>query len=389
MRLFALSISIVLIYSSSAQASVLDEFEELMEVDTLFNNSIDFDRSGNCSSCSTSCTSTCCPSDCTVPMMIGDGGLLQPRVIVSGPQIFNMQNHVSKVSENNSALPQDRIGVNFSALQDVSIGRRAATPVIDNLQEYRFFVEKTIFDGAASLDFFVPIYNSTESQITTIQEFIVGPQVHGEFGDLAFGIKGLLHKSDSLAVSLGLRVEAPTRQDVLIDLSMTRLNDDVWHFTPYLAMQSSLTPNLFVNGFAAYRLNSTTMNASSVEGTFSIREPTYLMVDGSVGYWLIRRPHRRGLTGLASILELHYTTTPEREDLLTKAGIPTTGVALGHTDYLNLTAGLTSRWNERVSVTGAFAVPLRSNAIYSNNSVIGPTDRTYDWSFLLNLDYNF
>jgi len=389
MRLVALYISIVLIYSSSAQASVLDEFEELMEVDTLFNNSIDFDLSGNCSSCSTSCSTTCCPSDCSVPMMIGDGGLLQPRVISSGSRLFYMQNHVSKVSENNSALPQDRIGVNFSALQDVSIGRRGGSTVIDNLQEYRFFVEKTIFDGAASLEFFVPIYNSTESQITTIQEFGVGPQVHGEFGDLAFGIKGLLHNSDSLAVSLGLRVEAPTRQDVLIENSETRLNDDVWHFTPYLAMQSSLTPNLFVNGFAAYRLNSTTMNASSNAGTNSIREPTYLMVDGSVGYWLIRRPHRRGLTGLASILELHYTTTPEREDLLRREGIPTTGVALGHTDYLNLTAGLTSRWNERVSVTGAFAVPLRSNAIYSNNAVIGPTDRTYDWSFLLNLDYKF
>lgn len=335
---------------------------------------------------------------CASPLgenMIGDGGLLQPRVIVSGSRIFNMQNHVAKVSENNSALPQDRFGLNFSTLQNVTIGSRLVgapvteEAVIEDLQEYRFFVEKRIFGGAASLDFFVPIYNTSEYEISNNAEFLVGPQLHGEFGDLAFGIKGLLRQSETSAVSLGMRVEAPTRQEVLIDFSSARLDDDVWHFTPYLATQWTPSQKLFFNGFAAYRLNSSTMNASSTAGTFAIREPTYLMLDGSLGYRLIDRPQCKGLTALASILELHYATTPEREDSLQFQGIPTTGVALGHTDYLNLTAGLTSRWNQRVCMTGAVSVPLRSNAIYNNNSVLGPTDRTYDWAFLLNLNYQF
>ncbi len=336
--------------------------------------------------CGAPCVATCTQGE----NMIGDGGLLQPRVIVTGSRIFYFQNHISKVSQNNSAMPQDRIGLNFSSLQNVPIGRRFESgPVIDDLQEYRFFAEKTFLDGAASIDLIAPIYKTSESVIGNVSEFLVGPQAHGEFGDLAFGIKGLLHRSERLALSLGLRVEAPTSREPYVALFNARIDDEVWHFTPYLAAQWTPSERVFVNSFLSYRLNSTSMVNTSDAGTALVREATYLMADGSIGYWMIRRPRCRGLTGLASVLELHYTTTPESEPVNALQGISATGLALGHTDYLNLTAGLVARWNERVSVSGAFAFPLRANRIETNNSVLGATDRSYDWAFLLNLNYNF
>lgn len=338
----------------------------------------------------------CCDSlvsRCIGPLgenMIGDGGLLQPRVVVTGSRIFYFQNHVSKVSENNSALPQDRVGVNFSTLQNVAIGRKFGSgAVIEDLQEYRFFAEKTFFDGAASFELIAPVYNSTQSEIDSNDEFLLGPQVHGEFGDLAFGIKGLLHRREGRAISAGLRVEAPTRKDPFVAIADSRLDDDVWHFTPYLSGQWTPTEKTFVNSFISYRMNSSSMVSRSDDDSFLIREPTYLMLDGSVGHWLVRRPDCRGLTGLASILELHYATTPESEPVYARQGISATGLALGHTDYLNLTAGLVSRWNEKVSLSSAFAFPLRSNRNEQNSPVVGGTDRTYDWAFLLNLNYNF
>lgn len=330
---------------------------------------------------------------CLCPLgenMIGDGGLLQPRVIVNGARISYFQNHLSKVSENNSALPQDRIGFNFSSLQRVPIGVRFATgTIVDDVQEYRLFGEKTLLDGMVSVDFVVPVYNTSERVIGTNDEFVASPQLQGEFGDLAFGIKGLLHRSSKLAVSAGMRVEAPTSEEIYVNVANTRLEDAVWHFTPYLATQWTPSQRLFANSFLSYRLNSTSMVSTSTAGTFKVREPTYLMVDSSLGYWWLRRPERRGLTGLASVLELHYTTSPESEPSLALQGISATGLSLGHTDYLNLTAGLVSRWNERISVTGAVVAPLRSNRRESNNPVLGPTDRTFNWAFLLNLNYHF
>lgn len=372
---------------STLEASELWSLEECRETAPLWGTS---KASWLCDERGPSRKRYCLPP---VENMIGDGGLLQPRVIVAGSRIFNMQNHVSKVSENNSALPQDRIGLNFSTMQNVSLGRRivgvppVGQAVVDDLQEYSLFAERTLLQGLVSVDLTVPIYRTSEFEINNNAEFLVGPQVQGEMGDLAFGIKGLLHRSSSLATSLGLRVEVPTRGEVRVDFTDTHLHDDVWHFTPYLATQWTPTQNLFFNGFASYRLNSTDMRATAAAGTYAIREPTYLMIDGSAGYWFVRRPHGSGLTGLAALLELHYTTTPESEAALALQGIPTTGAALGHTDYLNLTAGLTSRWNERVSLTGAVSAPLRSNSINTNNSVLGPTDRSYDWAFLLNLNF--
>lgn len=157
--------------------------------------------------------------------------------------------------------------------------------------------------------------------------------------------------------------------------------DDVWHFTPYIAAQ--LTPNekTFVNFFGAYRLNSTSMLAQTQQHTLSIREAAYLTLDASIGRWWYHDPNSRGLTGLAPMVELHYTTTPTSEPAYLYQGIPVTGSYLGHTDYLNLTAGVAAVWNERTSVSAGFAFPLNYNDGY-----MGPTDRTYDWAFMLHVN---
>ena len=320
--------------------------------------------------------------------MIGDGGLLQPRIIVRGSRIFYFQNHVSKVSENNSAIPQDRLSLNYSNLQNVGIGRGGGAPVIDDIQEFRLFAEKTILGGAASLEFLLPIYNTTENDVRTPGEFIVGAQTHGEIGDLAFGIKGLLFDRDHTAVSVGLRVEAPTREDINV-FPDVEINDDVWHFTPYIATKWTPNDRLFLNSFISYRLNSDSYDNSSIAGDFKVRESTYLMADASLGYWIRRPQEFRTIRSIASVLELHYTTSPDVETVNQLQGISATGVSLGHTDYLNLTLGLITHLGDHASLSSGVSLPLRSNSVDAFNSFIGATDRNFDWAYLLNLNYSY
>ena len=58
-----------------------------------------------------------------VPNMLGDGGLLQPNSIDnSNFTIYNFQQHATKICENNSVIPRDRLGFHFAALQTIPTG---------------------------------------------------------------------------------------------------------------------------------------------------------------------------------------------------------------------------------------------------------------------------
>ena len=76
----------------------------------------------NCDTCDHKCDS-CAPA--LPPFMIGDGGLVTPRVFAGlgggSPTVF--QNHIYKISENNSAVPTNRIGFNFNYLDGAYGGR--------------------------------------------------------------------------------------------------------------------------------------------------------------------------------------------------------------------------------------------------------------------------
>ena len=86
-----------------------------------------------------------------VPNMLGDGGLLQPNLVEfsSDLVVFSFQQHTTKICENNSVIPRDRIGFHFDSLQTVETGTivgGSRPRSVRNLQEYRFWGEKTFLD---------------------------------------------------------------------------------------------------------------------------------------------------------------------------------------------------------------------------------------------------
>ena len=86
---------------------------------------------------------------------------------------------------------------------------------------------------------------------------------------------------------------------------------DAWYFTPWLGGQWTPGTNWFASGFASYRLNSGPIGSRlNTAPTSNVRQPTYLFVDLAIGRWIVQREGQGGLTSLAPVVELHYTTTP-------------------------------------------------------------------------------
>ena len=337
-----------------------------------------------------SCKSKVCGCDCIcpiVPSMIGDGGLITPLLQFGLPDVTPaFQNHIYKVAENNSPLPQDRIGFNYNFLHNVYNGTLDGLRVNDDLSEYRLFAEKTLFCDRLSVDLMIPFY-FTSRYDPGDDLLLVGPETDYAFGDIAFGMKYLLHRSESAALSAGLRVEAPTNDEITqtgqLNFFYATVNDDVWHFTPYAALLMTPSDRFFVQSFLSYRLNSGSLES---EEFGPIRQQTYLMADASAGYWIYRNPGNRGLTGIVPTVELHYTGAFDEES----PDNTVTNTIYGKTDVLNLTAGLTALINDRTSMAVGVSVPLLDNptSLPFTTSTVG-TDRRYDWALMVNMNYYF
>ena len=338
-----------------------------------------------------------------VPNMLGDGGLLQPNLISNdfiGTSYYNFQQHTTKICENNSVIPRDRIGFHFDALQTVQVGQGgiAQSPTRSrNLQEYRFWGEKTFFNENISLDLIVPVYYSTDPNIDTDSKFQNPTPLAGQFGDLAFGLKALVWEDEDKAYSAGVRIEAPTGPD--FNLPSPGLNPgldmDAWYFTPWIGGQWTPGTNWFASGFLSYRLNSGPITNRRADlltpaPSINVRQPTYLFADLAIGRWIVQREGQGGLTSLAPVVELHYTTTPTTGSVLSGRDFDyVSGSTLGHTDYLNITGGLNGTFNDDWQFGIGGALPLRTGAISGPNNFSWNTDRTFSWGLMANLNYYF
>ncbi|MDG2407673.1 MAG: hypothetical protein P8M53_01530, partial [Pirellulales bacterium] len=329
-----------------------------------------------------------------VPNMLGDGGLLQPNLFVSTSQLFEMQQHATKICENNSVIPRDRLGFHFDSLQTVRNGDFGGDPLYRNLQEYRFWGEKTFLDETLSVDLIIPLLYTSQYDIAGVQEFGAHP-LDGEFGDLAFGLKALIWEDADKAFSAGVRAEAPTAADISVAAVPPTVNSffemDAWYFTPWIGGQWTPGSNWFASGFLSYRLNSGPITNTGLPavGTFDIRQPTYLFADLAIGRWIVQREGQGGLTSLAPVLELHYTTTPTSGTVIEpgRQNIYDTGRRFGKTDYLNLTGALTGTINDAWQFGIGGALPLRTGLTDGQGDFA--TDRNYSWALLANLNYYF
>lgn len=347
-----------------------------------------------------------------------------------------------KISESTSPMPRDRVFFTYNWFRDAyqtqglaggvrprgnpgfqgiggpsGMGFGPGGPGLGtksfDVHRFTFGLEKTFFDGLTSAEIRIPFSRTLSSDLYVSNNNIPGDE-GTEFDNISLAFKSLLYRTERLAVSTGLIVNLPTADDVFIvqqlpdalDLStggsrtlghtLLVRNESV-HLSPFLGYLLTPSRRTFVQGFAQFDLplnKNETIFTPIVDGTAlpemasDLDEQALLQLDIGAGYWIYQNPNANWLTGVASMLELHYTTTLENADMkryLITAGNTSYNAVFGNSanrlDILNLTIGAAWQFRERSTVSTGFVLPLNK----------GQQDQNFlfDWEFQLQLNYQF
>lgn len=201
------------------------------------------------------------------------------------------------------------------------------------------------------------------------------------------------------------------------------IENEIWSLSPFLAAVLTPTDRSFINGFAQVAIplnsaevryrerrvdlvardifpNATGVNSAGLmfgpngsEGDFrqtaNLEEQTLLQLDIGGGYWLYRNRCAQYITGIASLLELHYTTSLDDADIVTFQSAPALlnsglnsvegptqiGNLSNRIDILNLTVGGVLELSNTATLAVGYVTPLRDEF-----------DRTFDGE--LNVQFN-
>jgi hypothetical protein len=250
MRLVLFSLSALLFCSASADAKL---FEELQPIGHWFNSTPSLNLHGD--ACGQSTCDGCAPT-CRrgpAPNMIGDS-LGVPHYVWdeedSGiTNVILYPNYYAKVADNNSAVPQDRVYINYRFFNDVDTYKDPSGIVGDEARDLSIIelgIEKTFFDGLVSAEFILPLANTPDNDFSSF-DGIGTPEQHMKIQNIAFGAKFLLIDDVDSAFSLGLRVQAPTTDGIQDQVNPEYyVTFESWSITPYLAYLQEINQKTFV-----------------------------------------------------------------------------------------------------------------------------------------------
>jgi hypothetical protein len=164
-----------------------------------------------------------------------------------------------------------------------------------------------------------------------------------------------------------------------------QVDDESAHLQPFLGYLATPTDRLFFQAFAQLDIDTRGndvfyTDSGSMQRFGTVQDQTLLYLDASIGYWLYQNPGRRGgITGIAPMFELHYTTTLEDADIASGAG---GAVLFGNTfnrlDVLNATAGVTLMIGDRSTLTFAGSAPMDD---FPDRFFDGEGMVLYNWMF--------
>ena len=295
-----------------------------------------------------------------------------------------------KVSENYGLVPQHRIYFNYNHFKNASdsfIGEPGSFGYDRNrssMEIWTLGVEKPFGPGSDwSFEFRLPLYGQSNSSVSGSTSGAPDAQaVSSQVGNLSLVLKHVFFRNETTVLSGGLGLSVPTGDDVSIRTFhvTTELKNQSVDVTPWLGISVSPSDRWFHQFYTQVNapLNGNEVNYSVGDDPYDYHSSPYetgtlgkynlqslFSVDLSSGYWLYRRPGGRGITGLAAVAELHYTTSVNDSDTIEAAAgssdIDLRLMSLGNRqDILNMTLGLIANVNDRVTVRFGHVVPLRN-----------------------------
>ena len=284
-----------------------------------------------------------------------------------------------KISEENSALPRDRVFFNYNYFNSV-VGPAG----YGDVQRFVPGFERTFNDSWTSAEVRLPFAGTIDSTQMLDESLMTTGGSATELGNLSVALKQLLWRTESSALSGGLSVELPTADDTVIEnraLFMRRSGESVT-VAPYLGLLMAPTDRTFIQGFSqvSFDTNGETVlvedrySGQSAGGRLQDSSVLYASVQG--GVWLYRADPAADatLTGLAGVLELHFNEMLQSADSFAAnvGGVPLEFGSVGNrANVVNLTTGLTAQLYRRTNLTMSVVVPTSSDRQFDSELHIG------------------
>ncbi|MEM8669142.1 MAG: hypothetical protein AAGG48_16590 [Planctomycetota bacterium] len=273
------------------------------------------------------------------------------------------------IADNTSPIPQHRVYFLFqnfhnaidSDLSSISGSARTRT---DDLNRYTLGVERTFIDDLASIEFRLPLTgtsvpNMNDTAGTAVIETAV-------LSSITAVLKGVLWSDvDSVFVG-GVGIDfAIGGSDVQVNLGPANasLESNGVDFAPYIGYATSLGENAFLQSFLSVNLPTSSDDVIVTGGLENkIRRQETLTANLSGGMWLARFSEPAMVTGIAALLELHYTTSLGGTERPTGDGLASFDIHYSRFNTLNLTTGLHFEINTATAVRFGAVAPLRDGS---------------------------
>ena len=304
-----------------------------------------------------------------------------------------------KAAENNQVQPLNRVYGTFNYFDSALVSGGPGAAVQSNgLSQYTMGIEKTFFENF-SIDVRMPLVGIIDytAFVDTPTSRTAAQVTTSGVGNLSTSFKALLLQMGQTSISSGLQLSIPTGSDAIIsvgrattlpslELSDIVVKNQSLHLMPFIGAYREFGGAWWLQAFTQVDV-PTSGNDVRVNGLYigRINEQTLLYSDVSVGKWLYRN-RGRGLTGIASILELHYTSSLNDADTLFTVDPPE-----NRFDVLNLTAGLQVEFSQKVRINVSGVVPLREREFDGSqlNFPKRQEDRFFDGELSLHINRFF
>lgn len=320
----------------------------------------------------------------SVPNTFGDFGMIAASFGTFRMSEFQLESIVDlpaaggsrrvKIAENNKPLPDNRLFFNYNHFHNV-YALRETVPFAPGapsrvqrlpIDRYTLGVEKMFLDDLWSVELRMPFNGSFDAEL---QEVAVSG---GNIGNLAVILKRLLYADETLAVAAGMGIDTPTGSDVTGRVLGTQfeLHNDALHLLPYVGFLWHPDDRWFLTGFLQVDI-ATGGNRVDVIDEFDGRrtvgqftEQNLLYADLGGGWWLYRNPYAEKWTGVAALVEFHYTTSLQDTDIVVS---PQHDLMISNPvnrfDVVNVTAGVQVEVfnTSNLRVGGAFPLGTRDD----------------------------
>lgn len=271
----------------------------------------------------------------------------------------------TKISDDNSPLPRDRVICNYDFFSSVPLNMRGV-PV----HRISPGIEKTFFDQTVSVEVRVPFASTLTSDILADGS---SSNTTTELGNVNVTLKALLYGDDRLNVATGVGIALPTADPTRVlspqGVEVIRVENDTILLVPYVAYL--LTPNeyVFFQNWVACAFNTIGNRVLADQDFNGLRkigrmfDQHQLQVDAQLGYWLIYPGRSDGyLRGLAPFVELHWNSNLSTAPHLTVGDQFVLTPSNPRFNELNLSVGALFQIGNAINLTLGAAFPMLDNS---------------------------